>query len=186
MSVLMMPDAGSHRCGYVSAGRTRPDDERIALVDGELGYASSSVPAGQAVCRAVLLVHRWEDDNSSWAPLIDGSLGSGARSSRSICPLTGCRTVTAACTPKNGTRSRGGGDCRATRPAGDRRGRSLRLQPRRSCRLRGRVRRAHPAGLWRPRLLTAARRGGDVRTPAERPTRSAPRDELGTATPLGP
>src|SRR5216683_1823168 len=263
MSVLMMPDAGSHRCGYVSAGRTRPDDERIALVDGELGYASSSVPAGQAVCRAVLLVHRWEDDNSSWAPLIDGSLGSGARSSRSICPLTGCRTVTAACTPKNGTRSRGGGDCRATRPAGDRRGRSLRLQPRRSCRLRGRVRRAHPgrqadrrlggrpppagpgeratrrgphaaagplpgdarrprggrsrpralrgvggqdvdngarvpgvdrraaitagadpAGLWRPRLLTAARRGGDVRTPAERPTRSAPRDELGTATPL--
>ncbi len=35
---------------------------------------------------------------------------------------------------------------------------------------------ADPADLRRPRLLTVARRGGDVRAPAERATRSAPRD----------
>src|SRR5260370_37472726 len=35
---------------------------------------------------------------------------------------------------------------------------------------------ADPADLRRPRLLTVARRGGDVRALAERATRSAPRD----------
>src|SRR5215472_15359981 len=35
---------------------------------------------------------------------------------------------------------------------------------------------ADPADLRRPRPLALARRGGDVRTPAERATRGAPRD----------
>ena len=38
------------------------------------------------------------------------------------------------------------------------------------------LQRADPADLRRPRLLTVARRGRDVRTPAERATRRAPRD----------
>jgi hypothetical protein len=49
MSIQMMPGAGSHRCRYASAGELGLDDERIALVDGELGYASSSLPVRQAV-----------------------------------------------------------------------------------------------------------------------------------------
>src|SRR5258706_9003955 len=105
MSVLMMPDAGSHRCCYASAGRTRPDDERIALVDGELSYASSSVPAGQAVCRAVLLVHRWGDDNSFLAPLIVGLAGQRRSLVAVDIPAHGCPAGTAACTPHKGARS---------------------------------------------------------------------------------
>src|SRR5216683_698333 len=68
MSVLMMPDAGPQSGRLRPPGRTRPDDERIALVDRELGDASSPVPAGQAVCRAVLLLHGWEGRGRRPAP----------------------------------------------------------------------------------------------------------------------
>src|SRR5258708_15596707 len=95
-----MPDAGSHRCGYVSAGRTRPDDERIALVDGELSYASSSVPAGPAVGRAGLLLQRGGGDQSFLGPPI-GGLPRPPRPPRAVdIPRPWVWAATAACTPQ--------------------------------------------------------------------------------------